>query len=103
LPERPRKGGVENGLLTAAKDFPAIEQLANVEAVAQQIRERAEPNAPPPMVRPFARARCFVRMPRWSSSCASARTDPSAMYLVKIMRTMSASSGTTASFLAIDA
>jgi hypothetical protein len=48
----------------------------------------------------LARLRSLLRMPRRSRSSASACTEPSSRYRAKIVRTISASTGTTTTFLA---
>src|SRR5947208_16668389 len=53
------------------------------------------------MLRPVESRRGLLRMPLWSRSAASARIEPSARYRSKMVRTASASAGTTTTFLSI--
>src|SRR5262249_44797598 len=101
LPAPPRTGTIHNRRLFAAMDLAPVDHLADIEAVLEQMGERPHrpPTRPPPMVRPFDSRRGLLRIPRQSRSCASARTEPSSRYRAKILRTASASAGTTRIFL----
>ena len=86
--------------MLAAMDLATIDDLADVEAVLEQMGERpdAETDAAP-TVRPSAEVAALVRMPRRSRSLDQ-RSDRAELEIAgKIVRTASASSGTTTSFL----
>ena len=74
---RRKQRGIDNGLVLTAVNLAPVDHLADIEAVLEQISERPDAKAPPPMVRPFESFRTLLRMPRRVRSSASARMEPS--------------------------
>jgi hypothetical protein len=92
-------GAINDGLVLAGMGLAAIDHLAEVEAVLEEMGQRADAVGPPPLVRPLAKLRTFAMTPRRASSSAKVPTEPHSRYSRNMVRTVSASAGTTTSFL----